>query len=79
MDDSGSDINGQTFKKSASFGDFSANLLKRKIFLINSKVENNKTDFSIVAPKTDNNEFVCNQSELDILGPMRNKEIKGSD
>lgn len=42
-------------KKSASFGDFSANLLK-SIYSINNDyylVEGKKTDFSIVAPKND--------------------------
>lgn len=38
-------------------------------------MEGNKTDFSIVAPKNDGNEL-C-QSELDILDPMRSKEIQG--
>jgi hypothetical protein len=65
-------------KKSASFGDFSANLLKRKPpFYLNSifLVEGNKTDFSIVAPRIDPNELCCSQSELDILGRMRDKDI----
>lgn len=39
-------------------------------------METNKTDFSIVAPK-DQNEFYYSQSEFDILGPMRDKDFKG--
>ena len=49
-----------------------------KVILISliNLVETNKTDFSIVAPK-DQNEFYYSQSEFDILGPMRDKDFKG--
>lgn len=67
----GSDEDFRVIKKSASFGDFSANLLKSNSSKFTYVVEGNKTDFSIVAPKNDGNEL-C-QSELDILDPMRNK------
>jgi hypothetical protein len=38
-------------------------------------VEGNKTDFSIVAPKVDPTDHICSQSELDILAPLKNKDI----
>jgi hypothetical protein len=38
-------------------------------------VEGNRTEFSIVAPKGEN-ELYVSQSELEILGPIRDKEIK---
>ena len=37
-------------------------------------MEGSKTDFSIVAPKTEQNEFGYSQSELDLLDPIRDKE-----
>ena len=40
-------------------------------------VEGNRTDFSIVAPK-DQNELYCSQSEFDFLGPMRDRDFKGT-
>lgn len=41
-------------------------------------MEGNKTDFSIVAPKVDQNDLCCSQSEMDILSHMRDKLTKGS-
>lgn len=55
-------------KKSASFGDLTDNLIK---------LEGNRADFTIVAPKVDLNDM-CTQSELDILGHMRDKLMKSS-
>ena len=56
MNSNGGTDNDHYIKRSASFGDFTANLLK---------IESNKTDFSIVAPKIDQNELYCSQSEID--------------
>jgi hypothetical protein len=39
-------------------------------------VEGNKTDFSIVAPKIDHNEFMGNNSALEILDPIRDQDSK---
>jgi hypothetical protein len=47
-------------KKSASFGDFSANLMKSKLLklIYVDIVEGNRTEFSIVAPKGENDLYV---------------------
>ncbi|CDW82224.1 UNKNOWN [Stylonychia lemnae] len=49
---------GTTFKRSASFSDFSANFVK----------DGSREDFSIVAPKNDQNDY--DKSEFEILNPL---------